>query len=82
MAINPGSTSTKVALYEDNRCRAEKTVRHKAGELDRFSIVIEQKGLRMKYVEEFLAETGIDPADLDAWSDAAELSGLSIPALI
>jgi butyrate kinase len=66
LAINPGSTSTKVALYEGDRCRAEKTVRHKAGELDRFSIVIEQKELRMKYVEEFLAEAGIDPAGLDA----------------
>lgn len=66
LVLNPGSTSTKVALFENKNRKAEKIIRHKAGELERFSVVTEQKDLRMKYIEEFLAEERIDPSDLDA----------------
>ena len=36
-AINPGSTSTKVALFDGEKCVFSKTVRHSSEELAQFS---------------------------------------------
>ena len=33
LAINPGSTSTKVAVYDDETARFVRTLRHQAGEI-------------------------------------------------
>ena len=35
-AINPGSTSTKIALFEDEKCLFSKNVAHDAAELESF----------------------------------------------
>ena len=35
-AINPGSTSTKVALFDGEKCVFSKTVRHSSEELAQF----------------------------------------------
>ena len=56
LAINPGSTSTKVAVYNGNNSVFLKTIRHEAGALSKFKDVADQfefrKALILKEVEE------------------------------
>ena len=42
LAINPGSTSTKVALYDEERPLLDLTLRHSTEEISRFANVIDQ----------------------------------------
>jgi len=42
LAINPGSTSTKIALYDDERPLLEVTLRHKTEEIAQFPDIINQ----------------------------------------
>lgn len=66
LAINPGSTSTKLALYDDGLPAATATVRHSADELARFHHVFDQYPLRRAVVLKWLAEQGVDPRSLAA----------------
>ncbi len=65
LAINPGSTSTKIAVYEDEKPTLEHTIRHSVEELSRFPRVIDQKEFRRDLVFNTLAEHGI-PFEFDA----------------
>ncbi len=64
LAINPGSTSTKLALFEGEEPVARRTVRHE--DLPTFGPLEEQLPIRMAAVEAFLADCGVQPEDLDA----------------
>lgn len=66
LAINPGSTSTKLAVFENGRCLASSELQHDKDELAGFSRVADQFGYRMEAVRGFLKEAGIDPAGLTA----------------
>ena len=66
LIINPGSTSTKVALYEKNDRLAEETIRHTTEEISRFKGVIDQIDFRKTLVEEFLAKNGISISELNS----------------
>ena len=44
LAINPGSTSTKAALYEDDKPVVELTLRHSVEEIGQFANIIDQMG--------------------------------------
>lgn len=66
-AINPGSTSTKVALFEDAECLFSQTVRHSSEELARFSTLAEQLPFRAEAISNILAEEHIDLADVEAF---------------
>ncbi len=66
LAINPGSTSTKIGIFENRTCKSERVIRHKVKELEGFSTVSEQKDLRTRYIEEFLSEEQVNPSELDA----------------
>ena len=46
LLINPGSTSTKIAVFEDENNVYEKTLRHTAEELAPFPTVASQKDFR------------------------------------
>ncbi|MDR0962430.1 MAG: butyrate kinase [Mediterranea sp.] len=50
LAINPGSTSTKIAVYEDERPLLVRNIRHTAQELSGFARVIEQFSFRKQIV--------------------------------
>lgn len=54
LVINPGSTSTKVALFKDCRCVNSRAVEHGSPELSAFRTVHEQLGMREQAVWEFL----------------------------
>jgi butyrate kinase len=66
LVINPGSTSTKVAVFEDEQMIASKTLRHSAEELAPFHKLTDQFEFRAQIVETFLKESNIEPKDLDA----------------
>jgi len=50
LVINPGATSTKIAVYRDNRSVFMKTIRHEYGDLDAFSQTTDQLDYRRKLV--------------------------------
>ena len=56
LAINPGSTSTKIAVYEDDCPIFEKTLRHSPEELAPYPDIIDQYDYRQKLVLEALKE--------------------------
>ena len=57
--INPGSTSTKIAVYEDEKQVWVHNVRHTAEELADFAHINEQYPFRRERIEEALREAGI-----------------------
>lgn len=60
LAINPGSTSTKFAVYFENECVLRKTIRHQLEELMRYKTVIDQFDLRKGLIIDALVEEGIE----------------------
>ncbi len=60
LAINPGSTSTKFAVYFDSECILNKTIRHPMDELMRYNQVVDQFDFRKGLIIETLVEEGID----------------------
>lgn len=66
LAINPGSTSTKIAVYEDDKPLFEKTLRHDPKELDPFGGIIEQHDFRKALVMEAMQENNVEPKSLNA----------------
>ncbi len=54
LSINPGSTSTKVALISREKIIAKEKIQHSKEELDKFKNLNEQKEYRSKLVLEFL----------------------------
>jgi butyrate kinase len=65
LAINPGSTSTKVAVFEDEKELLAKTIPHDAETLKRFPDVQDQLPYRKESIEKELAEEDIGLADID-----------------
>ncbi len=66
LTINPGSTSTKVAVFENGELLASETIRHPAGEFAGLNGVLEQKELRVGHVLHFLEKQNIQPQTLSA----------------
>jgi butyrate kinase len=66
MAINPGSTSTKFGIYDNDTCILTKTVRHDEERLADCEKIFDQKELRVVGIEESLEAAGIPLASLDA----------------
>ena len=66
LAINPGSTSTKVAVYENDQAVFTQTARHARSDLDACGSVSGQKNFRTACVLDILRAQGVDTAALDA----------------
>ncbi len=66
LAINPGSTSTKVALYEEERPLLELTLTHTLEEVSGFANVIDQLDWRRGLILAALREKGFDIKELSA----------------
>jgi butyrate kinase len=66
LAINPGSTSTKFALYEEDRLILEKTLRHTSEELSGFKKVTDQFHFRKDLIMKELSGQKIDLSGLAA----------------
>ena len=65
-AINLGSTSTKIAYYEDETCRLKQTIARSLEDLQHADGIFAQYGFRRRDIEAFLAEHHIAVTDLDA----------------
>lgn len=63
LAINPGSTSTKVTVFESQKVVSEKNLSHTRDELDKFEKVTDQYDLRKKIILEWLDEIGMNTND-------------------
>jgi butyrate kinase len=66
LAINPGSTSTKCAVYRDTEEAWEKGVSHKPEDLARFRRLQDQLEYRSSAVREGMAEAGIPLTEISA----------------
>jgi len=66
LVINPGSTSTKVALYEDEQPLFVETLRHTSEEIGTFPHILDQYAFRLQTVLSLLQEKQIPLASLAA----------------
>lgn len=66
LAINPGSTSTKVAIFKDDKNLFQKNLSHSAEEVARFHKVTDQFEYREKMILNWLEEIGISKESLAA----------------
>ncbi|SHH32465.1 butyrate kinase [Thermosipho atlanticus DSM 15807] len=66
LVINPGSTSTKVAIFENEKKKVQKVLKHPVGELEKFDNLMAQKEFREKAILEFLNDEGYKLEDFDA----------------
>ena len=65
LVINPGSTSTKMAVYEDEKPILLHSITHTAEEMGQFDAITEQQDLRRQLVLDELQRSGI-ALDFDA----------------
>ncbi|TCP31815.1 butyrate kinase [Scopulibacillus darangshiensis] len=66
LAINPGSTSTKIAVYSDENPIFEKTIRYDSNDLEGYKSIIEQYQMRKTSILEALDEEGMNLSHLGA----------------
>lgn len=66
LAINPGSTSTKIAVFSNEELIFEKTLRHSSQEVGKYEKISDQFEFRKKVIEEALDEGEIKLSDLSA----------------
>ena len=66
LTINPGSTSTKVAIFKGDTLIFSKNIAHDAAVLETFPDVTSQKDYRARTIYDCLKEAGVALTDLDA----------------
>nr|WP_312986063.1 butyrate kinase [Clostridioides sp.] len=76
LAINPGSTSTKIAYYEDNIQVFSESLDHDHKELEKFEKITDQFELRKELVLEIVTKHGLDINELSA---VVARGGLIVP---
>jgi len=66
LTINPGSTSTKIALFEDETPVFVETIHHSSQEIAAFECIADQYEMRHETIVALLQEKGLDLKALDA----------------
>ncbi len=66
LIINPGSTSTKIGVYEDEKELFEETLRHTNEELKQFDTIFDQFQFRKDLILKFIDKKNFDIKTLDA----------------
>lgn len=67
LIINPGSASTKIAIFENEEVKLEKTIRHAVEEVLTFKNSFVQREYREKFILDFLKESNYALTDFDAF---------------
>ncbi|WP_235700542.1 hypothetical protein [Companilactobacillus nodensis] len=67
LIINPGSTSTKIALFADNECVLNQNIEHENHEILKFHSLVEQEPFRIQKIEEYITAHNIDLNSIDAF---------------
>lgn len=63
--VNPGSTSTKVALFENEKCVISRSVFHDSSKLMEYENINDQLEYRMFGIRKFLQDSRVDLSGLD-----------------
>ena len=66
LVINPGSTSTKIALYLENVEQWKESIDHSLEELKKYPAVFDQKDMRKSLIRSVLESHGVAVKDLSA----------------
>lgn len=66
LVINPGSTSTKIAIFHNEKIIFEESIRHETAELDKYPNVIDQYEFRKDIILDNLHTHGINLTRLNA----------------
>ncbi|MFL0247549.1 butyrate kinase [Candidatus Clostridium stratigraminis] len=66
LIINPGSTSTKIGVYEDETPLLIETLRHSTEEIGKYNSIYEQLEFRKAIILDILREKSFDVSSLDA----------------
>lgn len=65
LIINPGSTSTKIGVFEDETLLFEETLRHSTEEIAQYASIVDQKDFRKNIIVNLLKEKDFDLKSLD-----------------
>jgi len=65
LIINPGSTSTKIGIFEDETLIFDESLRHSTEEISQYASIIDQKDFRKKIILEFMKEKKFDLKSLN-----------------
>ncbi len=66
LVINPGATSTKLSIFEDNNEVISESIEHSSNEIENCKTIMDQLPFRKKCVEDFLKRYNISIDELDA----------------
>jgi butyrate kinase len=66
LTINPGSTSTKIAVFEDEKVLKSCTIQHAAQTLHQYKHIIDQYEFRLGYVLKYLEDEKVDLSGISA----------------
>jgi butyrate kinase len=64
LIINPGSTSTKIGVFEDETLLFEETLRHSTEEIAKYASIVDQKDFRKQIILDLLAKKDFDMKSL------------------
>lgn len=66
LVINPGSTSTKIALFSNEECVASENLSHSVDEISKFGSIYEQKEMRTEVIMNWLKKQNVSIESLSA----------------
>ncbi len=68
LSINPGSTSTKIGVFDNDTCVFKVNIEHSVEDLKKFKEISDQREFRLDTVLKVLKENDIDIKTIDAFS--------------
>ncbi|HEY9053968.1 MAG TPA: butyrate kinase [Rectinemataceae bacterium] len=66
LVVNPGATSTKIAVFEDETEVFKRTLDHDSASISSFERVVDQRSWRLQGIRDVLDESGFDLSRFDA----------------
>ncbi|MBI9097255.1 MAG: butyrate kinase [Spirochaetaceae bacterium] len=66
LAINPGSTSSKIGYFEERKCISSITIRHSHEEIARYDSITDQHAMRKEAIVKWMKGENINIEELDA----------------
>jgi butyrate kinase len=78
LILNPGSTSTKIAVFDAYTMVFSKSIKHSQEELGKFACIIDQKQYRLKAIMDTCDEQGLKLAEISA---VIGIGGLLYPGM-
>ncbi|MDU1412053.1 MAG: butyrate kinase [Clostridium sp.] len=66
LVINPGSTSTKIAIFQGEECIVTKNLSHSVEDIKQFTHICQQKDMRLEMIYAWLNENDCSLGEFDA----------------